>query len=364
MGRTVPKQDYVIVFDASSDTLYDTLLFFHYDLLEARASRTVGEDVPVSRVIAVAAAALREDCSFPRYLRIEDDQMVESEEPELRLPACAHFLHLRAETEIALHRHLSRQFARHRIPMVNPYTPGTASCDSKFRMYQTLRACKVKTPETILVSRFRSPGERQATESRVWESPRGFYIQPDRGTEGQGCRFLLPQERHEALGLLREAGGDWIARPRRGNASYQGRNLVCRINVCFDGKRYVAETGYAMVGGEVVCAAQGATREDINRVLAALDPSGSAARALTGACRAACRALFQGAEPTLACGVDAVLEADRRTCRAYVVDVNPRPVVVGSRVIGGGAISLGQAFWRGVCARVASSVGSRSGRSG
>ena len=364
MGCTIPEKDYVIVFDASSDTLYDTLLFFHYDLLEARATGAAGDDAFVSRAIAVAAPSLGDDCTFARYFRMEDDRMIETLDERPRRPRCVHFLHFRPETEIALHRRLSRQCSHCRIPMANPYTQGTACCDSKYRMYQALTARKIDTPDAVLFSRFRSAGERSDSRSDVFDAPQGFYLQPDRGTEGQGCSFFLPSQREEALGLLRDSRCDMIARPRRGTARYLGRNLVCRINVCFDGRRYAAESGYAMQGNDVVCAANRATKENINTVLAAVDPGGAVAEALTGVCHAACRTLFQGAEPTLACGVDAVIETDDVSSRAYVIDVNPRPVVVGSRVIGSDTIGLGHAFWRGVRSRITSAQGARSGGRG
>jgi hypothetical protein len=346
MGTTVQAEDYVILFTASWETFEDTLLFFHHDLAEALL-REPGWPMGCGRVVGVHVSQLKEDCSFHDCFVAQDDALRRKSNCEPIKPALVHLLHFGEEHEIDAHRRLARRMETAGIALINPYSDAVAHCDSKLRMSETLRDNRVATPATKLVSRF-TENKTQAVENIRRQSPEmDLYIHPDRGTEATGCVLLEKDE--PAAGQWWECDGkqDLIVRERVGNLTYRGHDFVLRINVTYDGKTFSADSGYCMVGGPVVSAAHGAEKENINRVLDQLGLRPDEIDRINDTACAALRAVSAGSVPPRLAGVDLVLEK-RDSLTAYVIDINPRPVAVGSRIIGSNAIGLGDHFWNGV----------------
>jgi hypothetical protein len=102
-----------------------------------------------------------------------------------------------------------------------------------------------------------------------------------------------------------------------------------------------------MVGGPVVSAAHGAVKENVNRVLDQLGLGPREINRIKATACAALRAVSAGSVPPRLAGVDLVLEK-HDLLTAHVIDINPRPVAVGSRMIGSDAIGLGNHFWNGI----------------
>ena len=341
----------MIVFDASWETLEDTRLFFHDEIAEARAS---GESPgAVTTAVGVPAASLRADLSFTNCFRIRCRTIEACPLSGPRRPAVVHILHLREADEVLTHQRLSDRFSHPDIPMINPYTPGTAHCDSKFRTFEILKEAGIPTPDSWLVSRH-NPNRPEALREiavrvREADSGAGLYIQPDRGTGGRACFHVAAENIEEATYILNEPPEDTIVRVETGNVRYERQNPVFRINVCFDGTEFSADSGYCMVGGRVVAAALGAKRVDINRVIDSLGFTTEDVEIIREVCCAAVRAVFRDGVPALVVGVDVVIERVGPRHNPFILDLNPRPVVVGSRIIGAGGIGLGRRFWQGVC---------------
>jgi hypothetical protein len=215
-------------------------------------------------------------------------------------------------------------------------------------MFELLADSRVASPAARFVSRF-TQAKPQALQRIREEFPnRDLYVQPDRGTEGTGCVYLakdvlLDEEQPEFL-----TDQDLVVRERVGNLAYGGRDFVVRINVTYDGKTFAAESGYCLVGDKVVSAAAGAVKENIHRVLGGLGLEEGETDAIRAAACAAIKAVSQGSTPPRLAGVDLVLEK-KADLVPHVIDINPRPVVVGSRIIGSDALGLGEHFWRGIC---------------
>ena len=214
-------------------------------------------------------------------------------------------------------------------------------------MFEVLRKRRVATPDARFVSRFADDKTEALKRIRRQWPGKDLYIQPDRGTEATGCVFIGGDQ--PTLEQWRECGvdRDLIVRQKAGNLSYGGHNFVLRINVTCDGEAFSADSGYGMVGGQIVCAARGALKENLNELFGQLGlRHDEVDRIKTTAC-AALEAVSEDSVPPRLAGVDLVLEK-RGALTAYVIDINPRPVVVGSRLIGSDAIGLGDHFWRGI----------------
>ena len=334
------------------------LSFFDGDIQEAALRNPQWFGV-LGNAVGVHTNFLNTDLSFTQYFGINNGifTFLASEEPVR--PAVVHLLHFTKKEEIESHRTLSGRFNGQKIKMVNPYNSGTSNCDSKFRMYRVLRDSGFPTPETRLISRFtrnktdslkeieRELSGTAGTAGSTGSAGTELYLQPDRGTEGEDCFFLEYGEWENTAALIDWGNRDFVVRRRAGDTLYKGDNLVFRINVCHDGEAFRADSGYCMTGGRVVSAEAGARRININDVIAYLNLADEAVNTIRQACCEAVKAVFKKSKCPLLVGVDAVLEKQG----AYfplVIDINVRPVVVGSRTIGENRVGLGERFWKGV----------------
>jgi len=346
MGTAVQTQDYVIVFTASWETFEDTLLFFHSDFRESLL-RLSGQPYGDGRAVGIHVSQLTDDLTFHDYFVIQDNSLQPCHSDQAIRPVLVHLLHFGEENEIAAHRRLAQRLSESGIVIVNPYNDAVAHCDSKFRMSEMLRKQGVATPQARLVSRFTEDKTEAVNKIRRRWPAQDVYVQPDRGTEATGCVLLEKQDpqvwqRWECI-----ADHDLIVRQRAGNLLYNGRNFVVRINVTHDGRDFSADSGYCMVGGPVVSAVHGACREDINEVFGQLGLQHDEINQIRATACSALQAVSTGSKPPRLAGVDLVLEK-HDSLVPYVIDVNPRPVAVGSRIIGCNAIGLGDHFWSGI----------------
>jgi len=191
-------------------------------------------------------------------------------------------------------------------------------------------------------------------------------LKPDDGTEGvlaRSFRLQLADERIVEDSQLAEAlqhleaigqrGGDAVAEEERGNVTCGGgKRVVLRVNVCETPEGYRGETGLARVAGApgevIVSQANGATREDINRILSAIEWNGkplrecldsaslgalindTVAQLKASACRAAAALKIRGIA-----GLDFVLEADADrdgniSVNAVFLEANARPALLSA----------------------------------
>ena len=369
MGKAVQSRDYVIVFNASPETFEDTLLFYHSDIGEAlvRNPRIHGQcddESPAcglpEKVIGVRLDSLQPDGTFLDYFCIKNDRMWSCTFDTPHVPRLVHILHLKETNEIYTHRKLSDWLYRENVAMINPYPKGTANCDSKYRMYEVLRKSDIPTPKSWMISKY--DRNKQLLHRKILEQihESGYFVQPDRGTEGRGCHYVAKKNYKEAEQILNRATEDLVIRIKVGNTLYEQKHLVFRFNVCFDGQGYHAESGYCMVGGTIVSPRHGALKANINRVVEQLAFTEQDIARMRWVSQEAVRSVFldtlmSGRQPTLLTGVDLVVEHGDDTNRIgtngfvpYVLDINPRPVVVGSRIVDTDAIGVGEHYWQGV----------------
>jgi len=347
MGKVIQRKNYVIIFNASSQTFEDMLLYFDCDIREIRLKEP---SLPVAfeNVIGVHENSLRQDLSFTQYFCIQNEKMCFFYSEKPLFPSIVHFLHFKKTDEIETHRKLSGKFSEFKTRMVNPYNSGTSNCDSKFRMYEVFKEFGISTPDSRLISRFNKRKMDSFMEIARDFSEAGLYVQPDRGTEGEGCFFLESNDYGKAAPFINQEGVDIVVRKKAGNTLYKGDSFVLRINVCFDREMFYADSGYCMVGGKVVSPSIGARKVNINEVLNYLAVRDEDISRIKETCCNATRAVFKDTESSLLIGVDVVLDKQDGYF-PYIIDMNPRPVIVGSRIIGTNQIGLGGHFWRGVC---------------
>jgi len=344
MGQSLQKKHYVIVFDGSPQEVEDTLRFFDAEIRENNLP-----EAPLHGILhgahAVHAGNLNLRCVYRDYYAIRDGRMVRTYTRDGCIPAMAHLLNLNRPHEIENHLFLSKRFRSAGLPVANPYNEGTENCDSKFRMFRVLADSGINVPETMMISRFNMQKEEALAVIGRSFHPAGFYVQPDRGTEGINCYFMENTADNQNLERLRDMDVDLVARKESGNSFYRGKRVVFRINVCYDGNRCFAESGYCMAcENPVVSAGNGANRVSINKVLRNMGTGDAILGLMRETSCNAVTALFAGEQPTLLIGVDVVLE-NLGQYRPSVIDVNPRPVVVGSRVFGSDWIGLGRNYW-------------------
>jgi len=368
MRRELPEKFiYLFALAASPATSVDTLQYLHWDLLQ------ISGEVGLQGVILGAHVAwIDRDGRVRRALMVDGRGLpVDTIFEEPVRPDIVHIGHLSSDAERTAHRELSKLFRRSRIRMVNPYSPGVEICDSKFRTSSVLRSAGVKVPDCLLISRF-SERSGEALLRRIApflkaHEGRDIFVQPDRGTEGVGCR-VFEAGGNDAIdgiiGYVLSRDDDVIVRAGAGNVEYRDEggsfSPVFRMNVSFDGRGWHAESGFALIGHGVVSGSSNSGKIDINRAFGSLYSGGrpldlkdvEMGGIRETICRAA-EAVFSGSEPLLILGVDFVLEATDGGIEPLILDLNPRCVIPGSYRIGPGRpeLGLGESFWRGVLKR-------------
>ena len=331
---------YLIIFNTSPENFEDTLYYFHCEIRE--------HNLP-SFVFGILPDYLDRSLRFKKAFYFNEKDDIKKIEFDSPLKAdIVHFLFLNPFQESRLHRLLSASFEKEKIAIVNPYNKGVLNCESKFRTYEILRENNIPTPLCFKISKFNKIGLNDLKEILKEIKSDGIFIQPEQGTEGIGCRFFKKSDIENIFEYIRSKNEDLVVREKRGEQKPGNLNadfFVLRINVTYDGV-YHADSGYAMSGKEeVVSATTKAEKKNINEILNSFEKEETGCIKKT-ACKAA-EKIFEGSKPSLLIGIDMVLENNV----PYIIDVNPRPVVVGSRIIGSSKISLGENFGEGVIQR-------------
>ncbi len=358
---------YLFAFDASPVTSVDTLQYLHWELrqlspdisleggiLGAHAN-WIGLNGDIDRALLVDGRGIPTDFVFEEPIK----------------PDIAHIGHLSCETERDVHRELFELFESSEVRMVNPYSSGVEICESKFRTSSVLKSAGIKVPRCTLISKFSERSEGALTE-RIGSflkacGKRRIFVQPDRGTEGVGCRMfeaLDDDVTREIVSYVLSMDDDVIVRAGIGNVEYRDEEdtffPVFRINASFDGEGWHAESGFALIGHGVVSGSSNCGKIDINQAFRSLYFRGKPLDVGDGeigqfremVCGAV-EAIFRGSEPPLILGVDFVLEVMDGGIEAFILDVNPRCVIPGSYRIGPvrSELGLGRSFWSGVLGR-------------
>ena len=266
-------------------------------------------------------------------------------------------LHLPREAEQALHARVSAECRAAGIPEINPHG-ASLRADDKWAGYELWAGAppSVHTPRSWLIPRcVDEPAVQRVTrEAFALGSP--LYVQPRHGTEGRAvARF----ERHQIGACTRHVlgaifpGDDALLREERGNvwlsrATPAGRDdprrIALRIHVAWDGRRFLAESGFAQVAGDeepdVASRGRGGSIVGIGEALRSLwhhDGTGWRRVRVTAqdladlrrACEAAMAALNRGlraGDCLRHAGLDVVLEVtDAGRLLPIILEANPRP---------------------------------------
>lgn len=197
-------------------------------------------------------------------------------------PEVVWILHLPREKERFLHRSLSLFFKKFPVLQINPYLSAKRA-DNKFWTLNLWLSFGLASPQGIIILRKSSPKEQKnKLESFLKVVTRPLYLQSNKGTEGRGTFRVKCTQKKEILSLLKYLllEDDVIIREERGNLFYfkekeRGmRRVTFRINVGYNGKKFIADSGFAEVSLNERSFITSPEREgeikDINEVLANL----------------------------------------------------------------------------------------------
>ncbi|HUT73299.1 MAG TPA: hypothetical protein VM221_00505 [Armatimonadota bacterium] len=362
-GRT----NLALIFAAEAVCLQDTLETLHADerRWREREEMTAESRAPGINLLAVHAEWLMPGGATRRALVVDHGGMANEVMFDSPVPIhAAEVLHLPTDGEQELHRELSRYCAENHILEINPY-PAAERADDKFRAHTLWRQRGVTTPQSWLFARSLSPGEVAASLRGVLAQmgARGrrqaLYLQPNRGTEGQGVARVeaaAPDlERlgsaHPAVAAIGRLGAvdDALVREERGDTRFRHpgdgglRRIAFRVNVGWDGKRFVAESGFAQVAADETADAasrgRGGSIVPVADAMASLwrrgargwrlaAPAGSALQPMKCAAVAAAEALNADLCETAFLkhlGIDIVLESRGGRLAPVVLEANARP---------------------------------------
>lgn len=177
--------------------------------------------------------------------------------------------HLPRVRERALHEEISCTCARAGIEQINPYETSLRA-DDKAWTHRLWGAQGIPAPTFCVIPR-RSEGKRILSLLReflktMWRTKYvDIVLQPNTGTEGAGVeRFRIQGDEFRTMDGMHPAvlhaaslasSDDVLVREARGNVRFLSpdggyRTVTFRINVAWNGRGFVAESGYAQVAPE------------------------------------------------------------------------------------------------------------------
>lgn len=281
-------------------------------------------------------------------------------------------LHLPTLGEAELHRRVSRLFEEAGVLQINPYEASERAEDKALTHRLWLRhGVGLETPSFTLIPMSSSFGDalealRAFIRDLAGKDGRGevgVFIQPNRGTEGHLVeRYTFKadgkiERDHPAVRHLRAVLqlDDALLREERGNVRFLSskdpekgyRSISLRMNVAWDGLRFVAESGYAQVSRDsatpVASKSRGGEIIGLHEALSGLHyPSDSGwarleltpghLRRIGSVAEAAAEALNSGLPERLylkMVGIDLLLEVrdgdGRLDVTPILLEANPRP---------------------------------------
>jgi len=352
---------FALIYGAETTLFQDTVLALQAD--EQAGREAVGKSVTV---VGVHHAWLDDRMRARRALLADRPGRVC--EVGFRAPQridVAEILHLPRENEIALHRRLSAACEDAGIAQINPCGIAAGRADDKMQACAIWRRMHVDTPAARRVAR--GGGCREVVAAgRALLGGRiaaRLVVQPGHGTEGRlveaACvkaddaafmRGRHPLVAHAAERILPH--DDLLIREAKGNVRFdvgqERRRIAFRMNVAWDGTRFVVESGFAQVapdaatfaasrgrGGQIV------TLDEAFRALCCRSDS-RWRRFFPTACdlaaiqeAAICAAVAVNSGVTEAAflkhmGIDIVLEVNRACLTPVVLEANARPAGLAS----------------------------------
>ena len=362
--RTLQGLNFGIIYGAESILLQDTILSYQADEVCSR----LGESK--INILGVHRDWLTDDGRALRGMLVDDSwrvMEVEFKEP-IRL-SIIQVLHLPSLGEKEIHKKISNFFESLDIPQVNPYS-SSQRADDKFLTHRLWSGGdgEIESPLYTLITRGRNLKEASALLlsfarkiSKVRRRRRiNVFIQPNTGTEGKYVeRFTIDILMKSIKGnsdiekhlvsilrcddvLLREERGNVVfKRPFNPPASF--RYISFRVNVAWDGSRFVAESGYAQVSesqsSPVASRGRGGEIMSLNEAfrnlyyrdrggLSRLKPNPSLLSRIKRVIEAAAEKLNVELSPEdylKMAGIDFLLEIKDKYVKPILLEANPRP---------------------------------------
>ena len=295
------KINFAVIFGAEQEYFYDTLISLYVDAQKYLSSIETGGQSLFKKsekeidILGIDFRWLREKDSYHRALLVTPDLKVKKIDFK-ELLDIVWILHLPTEGEKLLHQKLSSFFKKTYVFQINPYL-ASKRADDKFWTYKLWFFSNLSLPSTILISKGTSYREIKAKVLKFLKKLRKkgktfLYIQPNRGTEGKdtfrvkfdGNSFENKEIEEKIFplidNLLKE--DDVICREGKGNLFYfkkdereKGlRRFVLRVNVGYNGKDFIAESGFAQVAKDdrsfITSLEKGGEIRGINEVLSNL----------------------------------------------------------------------------------------------
>lgn len=239
---TLPELSvYALVFSAFphiANEIYPLLVDAYVAGLEQRT--------PAFQVVGVHESWLCEGSFRRAILFTEDDQgLIEADVDDAPLIRSAQVLALDLREEQAAHWRIAEALSG--VPLVNPYA-GAVKLDDKAWTGACWQRAGLVTPD-FTVMRVQTPDDIMATSFATYGLP--LVVKPVGGTEGRAV--ALANSVDEALAAVQDAahfGGVLIERAH-GTLRYADEagpvRCTVRLNICWDGTRAIAESGYAQI---------------------------------------------------------------------------------------------------------------------
>lgn len=241
--------NFVIVFGAETIHFQDTISAITLDslrcgeivnVLGARIEWISNDFRHINRALLVDETGIVKETAFNQLVPINVVQI----------------LHLPLEHEIYLHKQLSKRFHYADIYQINPYENAAERADDKSYTHKLLYRHNITSPDHIIVPRNATSQFIISILKRFNKNP--LIVLPNKGTEGQKVeKFDLPKEITENTAIIKYLQDeilpydDAIIREMRGNVRYfngsEYLNIAFRINVFWNGIKFIAESGYAQL---------------------------------------------------------------------------------------------------------------------
>lgn len=272
------RPNFVIVFGAESIYFQDTISAITLDNLRCGNSVNVlGTHIEwlsdsyrcINRALLVDEMGIVKEIAFKEPVPINIVQI----------------LHLPTEHEIYIHKKLSKRFYEANIYQINPYEDSAERADDKSYTHKLLYKHNITSPDHVLIPKNTS-SQYLITILKSFNK-NSLVVLPNKGTEGQKVeRFDLSNnkeitENSPIIKYLQDEilpYDDAVIREMRGNVRYSDGskylNVTIRINVFWNGTRFVAESGYAQLAKDEntfpASRGRGGSIIDINRAFSNL----------------------------------------------------------------------------------------------
>ncbi|MBM3212329.1 hypothetical protein FJZ33_08920 [Candidatus Poribacteria bacterium] len=331
--------NYVLIFSAESIYFQGTIHAFAVDSYDFHKVNVLGvhKEWLLPDFSGTRRAILMDDEGYIREVAFENPVSID----------VSHILHLPLRNEHKIHEAFSTHLMS--IPQVNPYN-ASKRADNKACTHELWRKCpeEIVTPEYTLIKRGSSSKKilGQISEFICKIKASEVVVLPNNNTEGYKVEKFGSDELSNIVNYIESQvlpEDDAIVREKRGNVGFMFSNITLRINVAWNGREFVAESGYAQVARDEntfpASRGRGGKIVDINHALSCLyyfkdntwkrfiPTEDNISKIKSSAVDAAYRLNVDlpQSEYLKFMGIDIILEANDTNMTPIFLEANPRP---------------------------------------